>query len=179
MTCVADNAASSHWPTSPDHHRTGVCGPLPCARSLHSAEAGRPRPRGSISLRIRATSPSSPISAGTYSSPSGIARATTRRQLDGACSDRLLTAGPDRLTPGTLRRRSTAAHRRCTPCLCVTGGGTRRANGDTASSERKTEAGAGGDRGTAPELVDLGKWSHHWRSGGPMPLAPTRSKWSM
>jgi hypothetical protein len=31
---------------------------------------------------------------------------------------------------------------------------------------------------TAPVLVDPARWSHHWRSGGPMPLAQLTSKWS-
>jgi hypothetical protein len=29
-----------------------------------------------------------------------------------------------------------------------------------------------------PALADPPRWSHHWRSGGPMPLALTATKWS-
>jgi hypothetical protein len=31
---------------------------------------------------------------------------------------------------------------------------------------------------TAPALADPPRWSHHWRSGGPMPLALAALKWS-
>ncbi len=31
---------------------------------------------------------------------------------------------------------------------------------------------------TAPALVDPGRWSHRWRSSGPIPLAQLTSRWS-
>ena len=47
-----------------------------------------------------------------------------------------------------------------------------------AASQNPSAGTAASAPSTAPTLADPRRWSHHWRSGGPMPLAQLTARWS-